>query len=53
VHDAFAPTPAEVAWAQRVLAAAQASGGGAVLLDGRMIDRPVIAAAENILASLS
>jgi citrate lyase subunit beta/citryl-CoA lyase len=53
VHEAFAATPAEVAWARRVLAAAQAAGGGAVQLDGRMIDRPVIAAAEKILASLS
>lgn len=53
VHEAFAATPAEVAWARRVLAAAQASGGGALQLDGRMIDRPVIAAAEKILASLS
>lgn len=47
VHEAFAATPAEVAWARRVLAAASASGGGAVQLDGRMIDRPVIAAAEK------
>lgn len=53
VHEAFAPAEAEVAWARRVLAAAQAANGAAVALDGRMIDRPVILAAERILASLN
>lgn len=53
VHEALAPDAAEVAWAQRVLAAAAAANGGAIALDGRMIDRPVILAAQGILASQS
>lgn len=49
VNAAFSPTAAEMAWARRVLEAAQRSGGAAVALDGRMIDRPVILKAERIL----
>ena len=50
VHDALAPSAAELAWAVRVLqaaAAAQAAGQGAVQLDGRMIDKPVIERARR------
>ena len=51
VHRAFAPTPAERAWAERVLAAIAASGGAAVQVDGRMVDRPVVLQAEAIVAA--
>lgn len=50
LHEAFAPTAAELDWARRVLAAAEAAAGGAVALDGAMVDRPVILRAENLLA---
>jgi len=49
VHEAFAPTAAELAWAGRVVAAAEAAQGGAVALDGRMVDRPVILIAQQML----
>ncbi|UGQ48000.1 HpcH/HpaI aldolase/citrate lyase family protein [Massilia endophytica] len=52
VHAAFSPSAEDVAWARRVVDAAQASNGAAVAVDGRMIDRPVILAAEQILKSL-
>ncbi|AHB05891.1 MULTISPECIES: HpcH/HpaI aldolase/citrate lyase family protein [Pandoraea] len=51
VHAAFAWRDDEYAWAERVMAAARASGGSAAALDGRMIDAPVIAKAREILAS--
>ncbi|MFJ2991324.1 HpcH/HpaI aldolase/citrate lyase family protein [Pandoraea sp. NPDC087047] len=51
VHAAFAWRDDEMAWAARVVAAANASGGAAVALDGKMIDAPVIAKANEILAS--
>ncbi|VVD78524.1 aldolase [Pandoraea capi] len=51
VHAAFAWRDDEIAWAERVVAAANASGGAAVALDGKMIDAPVIAKASEILAS--
>jgi citrate lyase subunit beta/citryl-CoA lyase len=51
VHRTFAPPAEQVAWAGRVLAAVQASGGAAVQVDGRMVDRPVVLQAEAILAA--
>ena len=50
VHEGFAPSEADIAWAGQVLAAADASGGAAVSLDGKMVDRPVIERAKKILA---
>jgi len=47
-HRAFAPTADEIAWAQRVMAAVE-SGRGAVQVDGKMVDRPVILHAQAIL----
>jgi citrate lyase subunit beta/citryl-CoA lyase len=49
VKDAFMPTSEEVSWAQRVIEADQASKGGAVKLEGRMIDRPVVLLAQRTL----
>ena len=50
VKKAFMPTEEELAWAQRVIDADQASKGGAVKLDGRMIDRPVVLLAQRTIA---
>lgn len=50
VIKAFTPTEEEVAWAQRVIEADKVSKGGAVKLDGRMIDRPVVLLAQRTLA---
>jgi citrate lyase subunit beta/citryl-CoA lyase len=49
IHRALAPTEAELAWAQRVLQAAGAAAQGAVQLDGRMIDKPVIERARRLI----
>ncbi|WP_049936193.1 HpcH/HpaI aldolase/citrate lyase family protein [Haloplanus natans] len=52
VHDALAPDPDEVAWAERVLTAredADREGRGVFAVDGEMIDAPLIARAERIL----
>lgn len=50
VKSAFMPSQDELAWAQRVIDADKASKGGAVKLDGRMIDRPVVLLAQRTLA---
>jgi citrate lyase subunit beta/citryl-CoA lyase len=50
VHSAFAPSADEIAWAKRVVAATQASAGGAVAVDGAMVDRPVLRRAQSLLA---
>ena len=48
VHSGLAPTPEALARAQRIVAAAGADDA-AVLLDGRLIDRPVVLAAAQLL----
>ena len=51
VRRVFAPSEADVDWARRVIAALEtASAGGAVTVDGRMIDKPVADAARRVLA---
>lgn len=47
LHALLAPGAGELAWAQRVLAAADAAHGAAVQLDGRMVDKPVIERARR------
>ncbi|GLX92120.1 CoA ester lyase [Herbidospora sp. NBRC 101105] len=49
VNDAFSPTEGELAWARRVVAAA--ADGGAVRVDGQMIDKPRLEAARRLLKS--
>ena len=49
----FAPSPEEIERAQRILSAyaeQQAAGVGAFALDGRMVDMPVVRAAEKVVA---
>lgn len=48
VHALLAPTPEQRDWAARVLAASESSTG-AVQVDGKMVDRPVLLRAQAIL----
>ena len=54
-HAAFTPAPAEVAAAQAVIdayEAAETSGrGGVIVVDGRMIDGPLVAQARKVVES--
>lgn len=50
VNAAFSPSPAEMEWAQRVVAACEASAGAAVAVDGKMVDKPVLLRAQALLA---
>lgn len=53
VRRVFAPSEAELEWARQVLEAHEAGlreGRGAVALDGRMIDAPVVVRAKRLLA---
>jgi len=50
VNTAFSPSAAELDWAQRVVAAFEAAGGGVFSLDGRMVDAPVLRLARRMLA---
>ncbi|MBM3521669.1 MAG: CoA ester lyase [Alphaproteobacteria bacterium] len=50
INAAFAPTADEAERARRIVAADRAAKGGVTVVDGRMIDRPVVRAAERVLA---
>jgi citrate lyase beta subunit len=50
VNSAFSPSPAEIERAKRVVKAFDAAGGAAALLDGKLIELPVIRAARRVLA---
>lgn len=49
IHDAFIPNEHALMWAQRVMAMVD-THGGAFQLDGKMVDAPVIARAQALLA---
>ena len=49
VNEAFMPSADQLDWARRVLAAAQAAGGSAVAVDGKMVDAPVLLRARTLL----
>jgi citrate lyase subunit beta/citryl-CoA lyase len=50
VNAGFSPSEADIAWAGRVIEAIGRSGGAAVAVDGKMVDRPVVLKAERIVA---
>lgn len=51
ISAAFAPGPDQVERARRIVAAAEASGGGVVMLDGLMVDGPVVRQARAVLTA--
>jgi len=50
VNAAFMPTEDEIAWSERVVAAFAGNPSGVVKMDGKMLDKPHLRAAEKILA---
>ena len=50
IQSRYLPTAAEYDRAQRVVAALAASGGEAIQLDGKLVDRPIEIAAERAIA---
>jgi len=49
LNEVFSPSAADIEDAKRIVAAAEASPEGAIALDGKMIDAPIIARAQAIL----
>lgn len=52
INDAFSPSPEQIAYAKRVVAAFE-QGEGAVSLDGKMLDVPHLKSARKILSQLT
>ena len=51
MNAVFTPSEAEIAEAERVIAALEEAGGGAALLDNRLIEAPIIRRARRVLAA--
>lgn len=52
VNAAFSPDEAQVCWARRVLDAFEASQGAATVVDGKMVDKPVVEQARRLLGRI-
>ena len=52
VNGCFEPSAEEESWARRIMEAAEAVHGAVVSVDGKMVDRPVMARAEAVLARI-
>lgn len=50
INSAFTPTPQQIAHAEKVMALYEASPNGLAVLDGKLIEKPVIRQMQNILA---
>lgn len=50
IQSRYLPTAAELEHARRVVAALADNGGGAVAVDGKLVDRPIEIAAERAIA---
>lgn len=49
VNAGYAPSPQEIDWAQRVVAALDSGPLGAIAVDGKLVDKPVAARARAML----
>ena len=49
VNQVFTPSEADLSHAERVIAALDEAGGGAALLDGKLIEAPIIRRARRVL----
>lgn len=50
VNECYSPSEQDLTWAQRVLDAAHKSNGAAIMLDGSMVDKPIVLRAERIVS---
>jgi len=53
IQERFSPSETEIAEAKHLIEAYEAQGSGAFLLDGVMVDRPVIEAARRVMARIA
>jgi citrate lyase beta subunit len=51
INAVFTPSAEEISKAERIAAAYEAAAGGVALLDGKLIEKPVLKAAERALAA--
>ena len=50
IQEGFSPDDEMVAWARRIVEAYETNKGGVLLVEGKLVERPVIASAQRVLA---
>lgn len=53
IQNAYSPADDEIRWARKIVEAYEQNRGGVLLVEGKLIERPVITAAERTLAIAS
>ena len=53
IQEVFSPTTDELAWAHKIVAAYEDNRGGVLLVDGHLIERPVVQAARRTITIAS
>lgn len=49
LRDVYKPTPAQLQWAEKVIQCYEKNPDGALVLDGKLIDLPIVASARRLL----
>ena len=49
IQMSYSPSHETVAWATKILEAYEANKGGVLLVDGKLVERPVVASAQRVL----
>lgn len=49
IQEAFSPTAEEIAWARKVVTAYEENAGGVLFVEGQLIEKPVVRAAQRTL----
>lgn len=49
INEQFSPSPQEIGWAKKIISAYDKNQGGVLLVEGQLIERPVIRSAQRIL----
>ena len=49
IHEIFSPSPADIKEAQRIVKVFEEAAAGLVVIDGKLIERPVLRAMERVL----
>jgi citrate lyase beta subunit len=53
IHAAFTPSPAQIERARRIVAAYEASDSGLVVIEGRLVELPVVRSMYRLLAGVA
>lgn len=51
INESFQPSPRRIEWAREVIAAFAGADGGVAVVDGMMVDQPVVDQARRVLAA--